>query len=100
MKSLSVDLTSGSACSAWEPGRRFVLRCEIDAAFFHLYGIERDDAAHVLDSFNVVRDKDEKAFNGDYRTKRVILEIYDALAEATRTGRAYVSSLASRETAS
>ena len=26
--------------------------------------------------------KDEAKFNGDYRTKRVILEIYDAMAEA------------------
>jgi len=31
---------------------------------------------------------DEKA-HGEYRTKRVILDIYDAMAEASRTGRPY-----------
>ncbi len=28
----------------------------------------------------------EERLDGDYRTKRVILEIYDAMAEAIRTG--------------
>jgi hypothetical protein len=32
-------------------------------------------------------------FNGDYRTKRTILEIYDALAEAMQTGNAYQTRL-------
>ena len=35
----------------WDPARRFRLRCEIDAVFFHLYGLSRDDAAHILDTF-------------------------------------------------
>ncbi len=61
----------------WYAERRFLLRCELDAAFFHLYGISRDDAAYILDTFPIVRRKDEKK-HGEYRTKRVILEIYDA----------------------
>ncbi len=65
-----------------------MLRCELDAAFFHLYGISRDDTAYILDTFPVVRKKDETA-HGEYRTKRVILEIYDKLAEASRTGVPY-----------
>ena len=32
--------------------------------------------------------KDEKKY-GEYRTKRVILECYDAMAEAMKTGRPY-----------
>ena len=28
----------------WDDARRFLLRCELDAAFFHLYGIGPDDA--------------------------------------------------------
>ena len=72
----------------WDPVRRFQLQCELDAAFFHLYGISRDDAAYILDTFNVLQRAEMKA-HGEYRTKRVILEIYDALAEATRTGRSY-----------
>ena len=34
----------------WDPERRFLLQCEIDAAFFNLYGISRDDTAYVLDT--------------------------------------------------
>ncbi|HXG08673.1 MAG TPA: DNA methyltransferase [Gemmataceae bacterium] len=72
----------------WNPERRFLLRCELDAAFFHLYGISRDDAAYILDTFPIVRRKDEERY-GEYRTKRVILEIYDELSEAGRTGQPY-----------
>ncbi len=64
----------------WDPKRRFVLRCELDAAFFHLYGVNRADADYILDTFPIVRKNDEKA-HGEYRTKRVILEIYDSMAK-------------------
>ncbi|MCC6747216.1 MAG: N-6 DNA methylase [Deltaproteobacteria bacterium] len=76
----------------WDPARRFLLRCELDAAFFHLYGLSREDAGYVMDTFPIVRKHDEKA-HGEYRTKRVILELYDALAEAARTGRPYETRL-------
>ena len=35
----------------WDPERRFQLRCEIDAAFFHLYSISRDDTDYILATF-------------------------------------------------
>ena len=70
----------------WDPDRRFLLRCELDAAFFHLYGLSHDDTDYVMDTFPIVRKHDEKA-HGEYRTKRVILEIYDAMADAARTGK-------------
>jgi len=72
----------------WDEERRFLLRCELDAAYFHLYGIERDDVDYIMETFPIVKRKDEAA-HGEYRTKRVILEIYDAMAEATRTGVPY-----------
>jgi hypothetical protein len=72
----------------WDDSRRFLVRCELDAAFFHLYGINRDDAAYILDTFPVVRKKDE-ARHGVYRTQRVILEIYNRMAETIRTGVPY-----------
>ncbi len=75
-----------------EPARRFLLRAELDAAFFHLYGLARSDTDYILDTFTIVRQSDEKA-HGEYRTKRVILEIYDAMAEAARTGQPYVTRL-------
>ena len=76
----------------WDPARRFLLRAELDAAFFHLYGISRDDTDYILDTFPIVRKNEEKA-HGEYRTKRVILEMYDTLAEALRTGQTYTTRL-------
>lgn len=76
----------------WDPARRFLLRAELDAAFFHLYGLSRDDTDYILDTFPIVRKNDEKT-HGEYRTKRVILEIYDAMAEAIRTGVPYPTRL-------
>ncbi|MFM7171638.1 MAG: hypothetical protein ACKO4U_01185 [Caldilinea sp.] len=76
----------------WEEARRFLLRCELDAAYFHLYGVEQEDVAYILDSFPIVARK-ENALYGEYRTQRVILEIYDALAAALRTGEPYTSPL-------
>ena len=52
---------------------------------FHLYGIRRDDVDFILETFPIVKRKDIAA-HGEYRTKRLILEIYDEMAEAQRTG--------------
>jgi hypothetical protein len=110
----------------WDDRRRFFIRCELDAAFFHLYlpvdvngdwkpaRIEegavadeseeqlaelkqhfptpRDAVAYIMETFPIVKRKDEKA-HGHYRTKDTILEIYDAMLEAQRTGQAYQTRL-------
>ncbi|MCL2779674.1 MAG: N-6 DNA methylase [Polyangiaceae bacterium] len=72
--------------------RVFLLRCELDASLFHVYGLSRDDVAYVMETFPIVKRKDEAAF-GEYRTKRVILEVYDAMADAARTGTPYQTRL-------
>jgi hypothetical protein len=96
----------------WGDERRFQLRCELDAAYFHLYlgtgdwqpaqGESAADLArlkemfptprhaveHVMDTFPLVRKTDEERY-GNYRTKERILELYDELA----SGRPFVSSL-------
>jgi hypothetical protein len=76
----------------WDEARRFLLRCELDAAYFHLYGIRREDVAYILDTFPIVRRKDE-AQHGEYHTQRVILEIYDAMQQAITTGQPYQTRL-------
>jgi hypothetical protein len=86
------DLGFATAPYRWEQDRRRVLRCELDAAFFHLYGLRRDDVDYVMDRFPIVRRRDEQS-HGEYRTKRLILEIYDELAEAIATGRPYKTRL-------
>ncbi len=72
----------------WDPERRTLLRAELDAAFFHLYGLPRDDVDYVMETFPIVKRHDEQA-HGHYRTKRFILERYDAMAEAAATGKPY-----------
>ncbi|MCK4391159.1 MAG: hypothetical protein KAV83_13085 [Desulfobacterales bacterium] len=72
----------------WDVERRFPIRCELDAIYFHLYGIERYDIDYIMETFPIVKRKDEQKF-GEYRTKRVILECYDAMAEAKKIGRPY-----------
>lgn len=76
----------------WDRERRFALRAELDAAFFHVYGLSRDDADYILDTFPIVKKNDEKAF-GEYRTKRATLEIFDEMAEGARTGKPYQTRL-------
>ena len=92
LESFAKDVGYDGPPFRWDAARRFLLRAELDAAFFHLYGIARDDVDYVMDTFPIVRRNDEKA-HGEYRTKRVILEIYDAMADAAQSGHAYQTRL-------
>jgi hypothetical protein len=82
------DLGDDGLPFCWDPERRFLLRAELDAAFFHIYGVSQDDTGYILDTFPIVRHKDEERY-GEYRTKRLILEIYDAMQKAIDTGGQY-----------
>ena len=92
LKPFAEDCGDDGAPFVWNPERRFQLRCEIDAAFFHLYGVTREDAAWILDTFPVLNQLEERQ-HGEYRTKRGVLEIYDALATAAAKGIQYHSPL-------
>jgi hypothetical protein len=72
----------------WDEDRRSLLRAELDAAFFHLYGINRDDTDYILETFFRVKKNDEECF-GTYRTKHQILDLYDRMARAMETGVPY-----------
>jgi hypothetical protein len=39
---------------------------QLNAAYFHLYGIGRDDVDYILETFPIVKRKDEQA-HGEYR---------------------------------
>ena len=93
VRAFAEDCGAGGPPFIWDPERRFQLHCEIDAAFFHLYGISRDDTAYVLDTLGVL-EQSERREHGEYRTKRVVLETYDALAAAAARGLRYDSPLA------
>lgn len=71
---------------SWDDESRLQVRCELDAAFFHLYGLDRDDVEHVFTAFPGLRENEIKRY-GEFRTERLVLECYDAMAEVTRLGR-------------
>lgn len=61
-----------------DPIERANVRAELDAYYFHLYGLTRDDVDYVMETFPIVKRKDEAA-HGEYRTKQLILVAYDNL---------------------
>ena len=81
MRGLAKDLGGTGAPFRWDDGRRQVIRAELDAFCFHQYGISREDADYILDTFPIVRRKDEAKY-GSYRTKELILAEYDRMAAA------------------
>jgi len=126
LESFAVDCGWNGPPFRWDDERRFLLRCELDAAFFHLYlpaqddggwrparlsdGCSRDETpeqleelirrfprprdavAYIMDTFPIVRRRDEKE-HGEYRTRQFILEVYDEMQRAIRTGNACPSRL-------
>jgi hypothetical protein len=107
----------------WDEERRFLLRCELDAAYFHLYlgppaewGTDspqlremfptpRDAVDYIMETFPIVKRKDIKRTTitdesghvtqpGTYITKDAILSIYDEMQTAIDTGQPYQTRLA------
>lgn len=72
----------------WDEERRFLMRNELDAAYFHLYGISSEDVDYIMDTFPIVKRKDETIY-GSYRTKEKILEIYKKMSAAIASKKAY-----------
>ena len=64
---------------AWDEEERRHLRARLDALYFMLYGLSREDAAYVLETFPIVRREDEAAF-GSFRTRDLVLAYMNALA--------------------
>ena len=73
------DLNHHAPPFPWDPETRRHLRARLDALYFHLYGLTREDAAYILSTFPIIQRQDESAF-GHYRTKALILAYMNALA--------------------
>ncbi len=73
------DLGYDGPAFTWDEEERRHLKARLDALYFHLYGLSREDAGYVLDTFPIVRRQDEAAF-GAYRTRDLILAYMNALA--------------------
>ena len=92
LRDFACDAGYSGAPYRWDDDRRFFIRCEIDAAFFQLYTLTRDDLCHVMNTFPTLKRRDEQRF-GEYRTNRVILEIYDEMEQAKTIGLQYKTRL-------
>ena len=89
---LAADLGRNHPPFRWQSERRAALQTEIDAAVLHLYCLDRSQAEWLLDSFTVLK-KYEERDHDEFRTKRLVLEIYDEMAAAKREGRVFESRL-------
>ena len=79
MKPFARDLGYEGDPFIWDEEERRHLRARLDALYFHLYGLSREDAAYVLNTFPIVSRQDEAEFDC-YRTKEMVLEYMNALA--------------------
>ncbi|MEA3014201.1 MAG: hypothetical protein QOD42_2746 [Sphingomonadales bacterium] len=64
----------------WDEAERRQRRARLDALYFHLYGISKEDAHYILSTFPIVRRHDEAEFGGRFVTRDLILHQMDALA--------------------
>ena len=79
MEPFARDLGYEGQPFVWNDEDRRHLRARLDALYFHLYGLSREDAGYVMDTFPIVRREDEKRF-GKYRTKEMVLAYMNALS--------------------
>ena len=63
----------------WDEERRFHLRCQLDALYFILYGLDTGEATEILETFPIVKREDEKRY-GRYRTRDLIVNYMNAYA--------------------
>jgi hypothetical protein len=118
MEAFAIDCGYQGPPFRWDEERRFMLRCELDAAIFHLYlgspeewgnnssklcemiPAPRDAVDYIMETFPIAKRRDisrtevldqqgEVATEGCYTTKETILGIYDELQVAIDTGSPY-----------
>ena len=79
MEPFARDLGYEGPPFTWDDEDRRHLRARLDALYFHLYGLSREDAGYVMDTFPIVRREDERRF-GKYRTREMALAYMNALS--------------------
>jgi hypothetical protein len=95
LRDWAIDAGFDSGCFGWNEIRRASLRAEIDAYFAHLYSLTHDELRYILDpkdvfgqdfpgeTFRVLKEHEESEY-GEYRTRRLVLEAFERLAESPR----------------
>lgn len=64
----------------WNLDLREELQAELDAIYAHLYHLNRKDLIYILDTFPVLKKKEEVKYS-EFRTKKLILRAYDKFIE-------------------
>lgn len=116
MRPFAEDMGYDGEPFVWDEERRFHIRAELDAAFFHLYlpanpdgtwkkaeeteaeyqalcnafATPRHAVEHIMETFPITKRNDE-ARHGIYRTKEAILQNYDAMLVAVQSGNSFCS---------
>jgi hypothetical protein len=78
MKALAEAANLKPPVHKWNPAERLDLQAQLDAAFFLLYAIHREDTEYILSTFSGVRKQTEDMFDGSTTLER-ILKHYDDL---------------------
>lgn len=86
MEPFARELAYYGAPFAWDEDDRRHRMARLDALYFHLYEIGREDIAYILDQFPIARRQDEEAF-GHFFTKDLVLAYYNAIAAGDLTSR-------------
>jgi len=89
LKPWAADLGYTGTPFVYDPARRAILRAELDAWYARLYGLTRDELRYILDpsdahgydypteTFRGLKTNEMRA-HGEYRTRRLVLEAWDA----------------------
>ena len=76
----------------WEHGAPLPASLQVGRRLSCLYEIARADVGYIMGMLPIVRRHNEEHY-GEYRTKRVILEVYDEIRRAIATGVPYQTRL-------
>ncbi|GLY82298.1 Eco57I restriction-modification methylase domain-containing protein [Actinoallomurus iriomotensis] len=85
MAPLARELGDYGAPFQWDESRRAIIRAELDAYFFHLYGIAAEDVDYIMETFRTENGglkHNDIAKYGTYRTKDLILDLYARMKAA------------------
>jgi hypothetical protein len=97
MEPLARDLGDEGTPFRWDEERRALLRAELDAFFFRMYGIDDPaDVEYILDTFATETGglkHNEIAAYGEYRTRRLVLDAHARMGTPTPQGFCFTSTI-------
>jgi hypothetical protein len=69
----------GGRLNKWDEAERAELMADLDAAFFHLYGLEREDVEYILSTFKGIHDE-RTLFPGQVSTAQRIVQKFTEMS--------------------